>query len=187
MRLYGDLKRFGREFVFDVATVGEVFRALCSQLPGFRQAAQRGHYRVRVKGGYLQADQLQTGMSQPLERGDTVHLVPMAAGAKSGWLGVVGGAVLIGAAFFTGGASLAAWGALEMGAAAVGAGLLLGGVASMLTPTPATPSVGAEGESSRNTSFSNLSNMLPQGRPVPLAYGEVYTGSLVISQGLYSE
>lgn len=186
MRLYGDLKRFGREFVFDVKTVAEVFRALCSQLRGFRQAMSPHHYRVRIGKGYLQADRLEQGMGQHLGPDDVVHIVPTATGAKSGWLAVVVGAVLIGAAFFIGG-PMAAWGALEMGLAAAGAGLALGGVAMMLTPTPEASGLGEGAEASRNTSFSNLSNMLPQGRPVPLAYGEIYTGSLVISQGLYSE
>ena len=179
MRLYGDLRRFGREFIFDVATVGEVFRALCSQLPGFRQAMAPNHYRVRVGKGYLQADLLEKGMSQPADADEVIHIVPMAAGAKSGWgiLGVIAGAVLIVAGVFTANPWMVA----------AGVGLAVGGAAMMLTPTPLSPSVGAEEESTRNTSFSNLSNMLPQGRPVPLAYGEIYTGSLVISQGLYSE
>lgn len=179
MRLYGDLKRFGREFVFDVATVGEVFRALCSQLPGFRQALAPNHYRVRVGKSYLQAEQLEKGMGQHASADLVIHIVPMATGAKSGWgiFGVVAGVALAVVGAFTANPYLMA----------VGFGLALGGVAMMLTPTPTMPGVSDESESSRNTSFSNLSNMLPQGRPVPLAYGEIYTGSLVISQGLYSE
>ncbi|GAA3704430.1 tail assembly protein [Oceanisphaera sediminis] len=181
VRLYGDLKRFGREFVFDVSTVGEIFRALCSQLPGFRQAMTPHHYRVRVGKGYLQADQLQQGMSQAAGPDEVIHIVPVASGAKSGWgiFGVVAGAVLVVAGLVTG----------QLWLTGLGVTLMVGGAAMMLTQTPQMMdnNKGNEAESSRNTSFSNVSNMLPQGRPVPLAYGEIYTGSLVISQGLYSE
>ena len=41
-------------------------------------------------------------------------------------------------------------------------------------------------KSSRNTAFSNLDNAIAQGQPVPLAYGLVYCGSRVISQGVES-
>lgn len=186
MRLYGDIKRFGREYDFDVTTVGEIFRALCSQLPGFRQAMAPNHYRVRVGKRYLQAEQLDKGMAQSVFKDEVIHIVPVASGAKSGWgiFGIVAGVALIATAWF----NPFGWAAAtQLAIGAAGAGLALGGVAMMLTPMPETPGVSDESDSSRNTSFSNLSNMLPQGRPVPLAYGEVYTGSLVISQGLYSE
>lgn len=39
-------------------------------------------------------------------------------------------------------------------------------------------------EKKQSTSFSNLGNLVAQGRPVPLAYGQILTGSLVISQGV---
>ena len=35
--------------------------------------------------------------------------------------------------------------------------------------------------------FQNIGNATTQGMPVPLIYGEVYTGSIVISQGIKSE
>lgn len=176
MRLYGNLKRFGGEYRLEVATVGEVFRALCSQLRGFRQALAPGHYRVRTGRGALQADRLEEGMRQTLASDEVVHIVPVAAGAKSGIFGVIAGVALIVAGVVTANPYLIS----------AGVGLALGGVALMLTPVPPSTSV-ADSETSRNTTFSNIDNMLPQGRPVPLAYGEVYTGSLVISQGLYSE
>ena len=160
-------------------TVGEVFRALCSQLPGFRQALAPNHYRVRVGKSYLQAEQLEKGMGQHASADLVIHIVPMATGAKSGWgiFTAIAGVALAVVGVITG----------QPWLVAIGVGLAVGGVAMMLTPIPETPGAKEDAESSRNTSFSNTSNMLPQGRPVPLAYGEVYTGSLVISQGLYSE
>ncbi len=189
MRLYGNLRRFGREFRLDVATTGEAIKALVTQVPGLRQAMQPGWFRVRYgKGKYLHQHDLRRGVLSPLPSDETVHIVPVAGGAKSGWgiFGAVLGVGLIAAAFFTGGTSLSAWGALEWGLAA-GGGLLLG-VAAMLTRTPTTPTATNDGATERrNTTFSGIDNMTPQGRPVPLCYGEMVVGSLVVSQGLYSE
>ena len=61
---------------------------------------------------------------------------------------------------------------------------MLGGVAQMMTKTPTMPGQGKEAEKQKSTSFTNLSNMAAQGRPVPLAYGKIRTGSLIISQGV---
>ena len=66
---------------------------------------------------------------------------------------------------------------------AVGASLLLGGVAQMLTKQPNMPNV-SEKEKKNSTDFSNLSNMASQGKPMPLAYGRIRTGSMIISQGV---
>ncbi|HDL5635099.1 TPA: tail assembly protein, partial [Mannheimia haemolytica] len=46
------------------------------------------------------------------------------------------------------------------------------------------PNIGNEKEKENSTSFSNLNNLVAQGKPVPLAYGLIRTGSLVISQGV---
>ena len=65
----------------------------------------------------------------------------------------------------------------------LGASLLLGGVAQMLTKMP-DMKLGSEKEKKQSTSFTNLSNMAAQGRIVPLAYGRIRVGSLIISQGI---
>ncbi|VEH66724.1 Phage-related protein, tail component [Rodentibacter pneumotropicus] len=66
----------------------------------------------------------------------------------------------------------------------MGASLLLGGVSQMLTPMPKMPGMTDEKEKKNSTAFSNLGNLVAQGRPMPLAYGRIRTGSLIISQGI---
>ena len=65
----------------------------------------------------------------------------------------------------------------------IGASLLLGGVAQMLTKMPEMK-MGTEKEKKQSTAFSNLSNMTAQGKAMPLAYGRMRVGSLIISQGV---
>lgn len=63
-----------------------------------------------------------------------------------------------------------------------GTSMALGGVAQMLTPVPKTPTVGQTDNGKQNTYFSSLENMVAQGNPVPVLYGEMKIGSRVISQ-----
>ena len=66
-----------------------------------------------------------------------------------------------------------------------GVGMMMGGIAMMLTKTPKTNK--DDGGSNNNTSFSNLDNTIAQGQPLPLCYGRMMIGSKVLSQGLMTE
>lgn len=66
----------------------------------------------------------------------------------------------------------------------LGASMMLGGVAQMLTPQPKAPSMHSADNGKQNTYFSSLENMVAQGNPVPVPYGEIMTGSRRISQEL---
>ena len=100
------------------------------------------------------------------------------AGKNGGLIQTVVGAVLIVVGAMT---SWAGGGAL-VGA---GIGMVAGGVAQMLTKPPKMKEFSGT-DAGRNSAFSNLSNTAAQGRPMPLAYGRVYAGSRVVSQGVES-
>jgi predicted phage tail protein len=115
--------------------------------------------------------------------------VPVIAGA-----GTVGrillGAALIAGAFFTGGATIGLLGlaapvAVSSILLGVGASLLLGGVAQLLSPVPETPTgFDSTSDPRKSYSFSSIQNTSRQGTPVPVVYGEVIVGSVVISAGI---
>ncbi|EKB5402032.1 tail assembly protein [Salmonella enterica] len=183
--LYGDLQRFGKRFSLSIKTAAEGVYALSMQIPGFRQRMSEGWYQVRIAGRDVAPDDVTARLHEPLPTGAVIHIVPRMGGAKSGGVfQVVLGAVAIGAAFFTGGASMAAWGALSTGLFTAGASMMLGGVAQMLAPQPKAPSMHNADNGKQNTYFSSLDNMVAQGNPLPVAYGEVMTGSRRISQEL---
>ncbi|EJJ0038542.1 tail assembly protein [Salmonella enterica] len=183
--LYGDLQRFGKRFSLSIKTAAEGVYALVMQIPGFRQRMSEGWYQVRIAGRDVAPDDVTARLHEPLPTGAVIHIVPRMGGAKSGGVfQVVLGAVAIGAAFFTGGASMAAWGALSTGLFTAGASMMLGGVAQMLAPQPKAPSMHNADNGKQNTYFSSLDNMVAQGNPLPVAYGEVMTGSRRISQEL---
>jgi predicted phage tail protein len=63
-----------------------------------------------------------------------------------------------------------------------GIGLVLGGVAQLLTPTPKISQ--DEGDPRKSFSFSGIQNTNRAGVPVPVVYGETLVGSVVISAGI---
>ncbi len=184
VRFYGNLKQFGSEFRLDCQTTAEIVQALTSQIPKLRQFIQQGLFTVRVGRDYFDNRYLEQGLSHKLKDDATVHFTPVLKGSKrSGLFGVIAGVAIIAGAIALG--PLA--GIISTNAAwivgSVGASLLLGGVAQMLTKMPEMK-MGTEKEKKQSTAFSNLSNMTAQGKPMPLAYGRMRVGSLIISQGV---
>ena len=184
VRFYGSLKQFGSEFRLDCQTTAEIVQALTSQIPKLRQFIQQGLFTVRVGRDYFDNRYLEQGLSHKLKDDATVHFTPVLKGSKRGGLfGVIAGVAIIASAIALGPlagiiSTKAAW---IVGA--VGASLLLGGVAQMLTKMPEMK-MGTEKEKKQSTAFSNLSNMTAQGTSMPLAYGRMRDGSLIISQGV---
>ena len=185
VRFYGSLKQFGSDFRLDCQTTAEVIHALTSHIPKLRQFIQQGLFTVRVGRDYFDNRYLEKGLSQKLKDDATVHFTPTLKGSKRGGLfGVITGVALIAGALALGPLGFSVIGAnAAWMVGGLGASLLLGGVAQMLTKMP-DMKLGSEKEKKQSTSFTNLSNMAAQGRIVPLAYGRIRVGSLIISQGI---
>jgi len=150
-----------------------------------RQFIQQGLFTVRVGRDYLDNRYLEQGLSHKLKDDATVHFTPVLKGSKRGGLfGVIAGVAIIATALVL---SPLVLGTVSSSTAwiigGVGASLLLGGVAQMLTKMPEMK-LGNEKEKKQSTAFSNLSNMTAQGKAMPLAYGRMRVGSLIISQGV---
>ncbi|PHM23690.1 tail assembly protein [Xenorhabdus ehlersii] len=191
LQLGGHLRRFGRRYELEVRDAAEAVRCLCYQLKGFQKALSDGLIRVRIAGRDMTENSIPVGMNHPLNDGDTVTIVPVVGGAGGNGVGMaILGVVAVAAAFYTGGASIAAWagtsGAVATGLAVAGVALISAGLASMLTKMPQPPEMGSS-KSDGNQYFNSLENRIGQGYPVPIAYGELVVGSNVISQGLETE
>ena len=68
----------------------------------------------------------------------------------------------------------------------VGASLILGGVASLISPVSNTATgTDSDQDPRKSYSFSGIQNVSGrQGLPVPVVYGETIVGSVVISAGI---
>lgn len=188
-------KLFGRKHKLDVATAAEAVRALVANYPSFeRHMLETTNVRYRVKLHKEPLCDIEQ-MHHPVG-GDTITITPVIAGA-GGTIGqILLGAALIGAAFLTGGASIAASGFLAGGitttfwggvAVAMGASLALGGIAQMLAPAPKSSGPSERPENQPSYTFSGPINTTAQGQPVPIGYGRLVVGGAVISAGLTTE
>lgn len=192
IHLHGSLgARFGGPFSLAVRDPAEAIRALSTQLPGFRDALAEGDWHV-VRGSLAEGSELdEQGLALALRDGQQMHLLPAASGAGRGAGKAIAGIALVGASFLIPGGGLAI-GALTVSAgtvASVGVGLALAGVGQMLTPMPG---VGAYEQRERPDQrpsflFDGPVNTSTQGICVPVVYGEVLTGSVVISAGMTAE
>ncbi|EAA8667355.1 tail assembly protein [Salmonella enterica] len=186
--LHGDLQRFGRRFSLSIKTGAEGVYALAMQIPGFREKMSEGWYQIRIAGEDVSEETLSARLHEPLSPGAVIHIVPRMEGAKnSGLFQVIAGAALIVASFIPG-LNVAVWAGMAATwsslAFSIGASLMLGGVAQMLTPKPHSPSMHHADNGKQNVYFSSLDNMIAQGNPLPILYGEMLVGSRRISQSL---
>lgn len=185
IRVYGRLAKFLGKRVFraEVATAAEAVRFLVANFPQLEKHMADQHYRVSVGSYDLSVDELHDPAGQ-----QQIKIVPVLAGA--GAVGrILGGVALLAASFLIPG--FAAWaGPTAFGLiVGVGASLVLGGVAQLLTPVPQIIAPGSSGNDTqkdprKSYSFSGIQNTGRQGVPVPIVYGETIVGSVVISAGI---
>lgn len=180
IKLYGRLAKFIGKRVLraEVASTAEAVRFLLANWPELERHMQDQHYRVSVGDYELSEDELGHPVGQ-----QEIKFVPVVTGAGATGR-IIAGVALIALSFIPG---FAAWAgptayALITG---VGASLVLGGVAELLTPTPKVPQgPDTQDDPRKSYSFSAIQNTSRQGTPVPICYGEVYVGSVVISGGI---
>ena len=180
IRVYGRLAKFLGQRVFeaDVASAAEAVRFLVVNFPQLEKHMADQHYRVSVGKYDLTLDELYDPAGQ-----QEIKVVPVMTGAGATGR-IIAGVALIAASFIPG---FAAWAgptayALITG---VGASLVLGGVAQLLTPTPKINEPGQDNNDPRKSySFSGIQQTSRQGVPVPIVYGETVVGSIVISAGI---
>lgn len=185
IRVYGQLAEFLGQRVFHavVSSAAEAIRFLCSNFPQLEAHMSERHYRVSTGRHQIGLDELHNPSGQAI-----IRIAPVVGGAGGAFGRIAIGAALIAASFFTGGATIGL-GASSIAVSSVvfgvGASLALGGIAQLLTPTPRL----ATGENSdadprKSYSFSGVQNVSRQGVPIPVIFGEVLTGSIVISAGI---
>lgn len=201
--LHGDLAdRFGSTFELDIKSPAEAMRALIVQIKGFRRCLREGHYRIiKVKDDRASSLDLED-LKLRLGRGRELHVVPVIAGAASGWGKILAGVAIIGLAIAApyalglagglgasaiGGATIFGAGITFGQVAGVGLAIALSGVAQMLSPAPTLSGGSASTDRNESFLFGSQDNVTAQGVAVPVVFGTWYTGSVVISAGMTIE
>jgi predicted phage tail protein len=189
IRVYGRLAKFLGQRVFeaDVASAAEAVRFLVVNFPQLEKHMADQHYRVSVGSYDLTLDELHDPAGQ-----QEIKVVPVLTGAGATGR-IIAGVALVAFAIVTAGAGLIPGLGLGFGASTaigiglVGASLVLGGVAQLLTPTPKINAPGTPQDNSdprKSYSFSGIQQTSRQGVPVPIVYGETIVGSVVVSAGI---
>lgn len=182
IELHGILaKKFGRFFKLDVKSAKEACHAIAVQIPAFKQFmldSEKLGYRFAVFNGKKQNQKTNIGENQlnDTTTAGHIHIVPkiIGSGGKAlGWLQVIGGAIMVGVGIFTANPAL-------IGA---GAGMLLGGIATLLMPTPKLDPADEDGNRPNN-GFGGAVTTVAQGNPVPILYGEREVGGFIVSAGI---
>jgi predicted phage tail protein len=183
--LHGALgEKYGHEFDLEVETASEAVRALGVNFREFATDIRSGEWHV-IRGDLDGGMDLDIDMCVGFRLGAApLHIVPVIAGSKNnGLLKIVLGVALIGAAFLVPGGMAAAvpftGGMLKAGnLAMIGLALAASGVSTMLTPESKSE------DSEESYIFSGPGNNYANGSTIPIVYGEVITGGVMISAGI---
>lgn len=176
-KFYGALRKFGKEYTIYGSTVNECMRSLCIQINGLKKHMKYKKYNLKVGRRDVGQNEYMDGINA--DKDLVVRVIPIIHGA--GPFALVAGAAL--AALSTTTLVSAAVGAVLL---QIGIGLMLSGAAALLTKQPKFNQNHQGVEDSKSSSFSNLSNMVGQGKQVLRVYGEMLVAGYTISQGLSS-
>ena len=184
LKLYGELAEFigHKEFEIQVDSLAKAVSFLVNNFPQIEKYMNPQYYQVKVGNYAVNEEEIHHPIGQ-----EDIHIVPVISGAGRGVGKVLLGAALIAGAFMLGPAGFMTAKTLTTGvvlaksAVYLGASLMLSGVSDMLSPLPKPKEFKSEEDPQLSFSFSGTQNTSRAGTPVPIVYGEIVTGSVVIS------
>lgn len=198
LKLYGDLADFigHKQFEVKVHSVAQAVSFLINNFPNAEAYMANRQYKVLVNEYEID----QTEIQHPIGQQD-ISFVPVISGAGGGFGRVLTGAALIGASFlfpgagafgttsFFGKAAVAGGVLTKVGTAVslIGASMVLSGVSEMLFPVPKPKDISNPSDPRISFGFNGVQQSSRSGTTHPIVYGEIFTGSVVISAGIDTE
>ena len=197
LKLYGELAEFvgNKEFEVQVDSLAKAVSFLLNNFEGIDRFMSPNYYQVKVGNYDIGEDEIHHPIGQ-----EDIHFIPVITGAGRGTGKILLGAALIAGAFlFTPLApsqffnpivspgSFAAASGITKAVVGIGGALVLQGVSEMLFPLPKPKEFNSEQDPQLSFSFSGTQQTSRAGTPVPIVYGEIFTGSVVISGGVDTE
>lgn len=189
VKLYGHLRKFGREFELNVRSPKEALHALFTMVDGFKEFVEHAEKKGIVFTVFngrrnIGIDEFELGAKSE------IRIATVTGGRKNGGgIQAIVGAILVAVAIvYSGGTAAGAFAATGLGGGAValvGASLMIGGVVQMLTPTAKiNTDTSGSSDNSASYAFGGPVNTVAQGYPVPLPYGEREVGGAIISASI---
>ena len=180
IKVYGKLRQFLGKSYFQAAVKSpqQAMSFLMANFEGLQKHMNDQIYKVKMGGKEVTEEYL--SMSG---QGD-IQIIPVATGAAPIFIGAAligGGAVAATATSFLVGTVLAT--ALTT----IGTSMLIGGITELIAPQNPTQNVSSVSDIDPRMrgsySFSGIQNVSSSGVPVPIIYGLVFSGSILISSG----
>ena len=184
IKVYGKLRQFlGKSyFMAAVKTPQQAMSFLMANFEGLQKHMNDQIYKIKMGGKVIAKEYL--SMSG---KGD-IQIIPVATGAIS----IAAGFLLSGfatevATFLVANTFLTSVAAVAGVFTAVGTSMIIGGITDLIAPQPSlgTPSISDIDPRIRGSySFNGIQNVNSSGVPIPIIYGLVFSGSILISSGV---
>ena len=189
VKLYGELADFVgyKELDAVINSTADAIRFLVSNFPKLESHMADRYYQVLIDDYDID----ETELHNPIGQSD-ISIVPVISGAGGGLGKTLLGVAMIGLAFAmpgavfggTGFTAAAGFSGFQAAVGNLGIALTLMGVSEMLFPLPKPQDFNNEEDPRISFSFSGVQNTSRAGTSHPIVYGEIVTGSVVISAGI---
>ena len=188
IKVYGKLRQFLGQSYFEAAVKSpqQAFAFLKANFEGVEKHMNDQLYKIKM-GGRVVTEEFLTMSGQ----GD-IQIIPVATGAGPA-IPIIGGIIGIGAGAaaaattLTGAAGFLVGTVLSTALTTIGTSMLIGGVTDLISPTQPASNISQVGDTDPSMrgsySFSGIQNVSNAGVPIPIIYGSVFTGSVIISAG----
>ena len=183
IKVYGRLRKFLGQSYFEaaVASPKQAFHFLIANFPEVENHMMNQIYKIKMGGMEITEDLLN------LQSDEDIQIIPVAVGSKIAAIG----ALSVGAGALAATSSIAfISGTLATALTTIGTSMLIQEATNLLMPRQDIPSGVMADSFSQNDptfqsfGFGSIQNVSRAGVPIPIIYGEVFTGSVVISSGI---
>ena len=178
LKLYGDFADFVGHKEFDVKlhSVRQAVSFLINNFPKTEAYMSQRYFKILVNNYEIEESEI----NNPIGLED-ISFIPVITGAGGSVGRIIGGAAI--GTFGLGAGSIGV-GTLAVG---IGASMVLSGVSEMLFPLPKPQEFKNEQDPRISFGFSGIQQSSRAGSSHPIVYGEIFSGSVVISAGIDNE
>ena len=191
VKVYGKLRKFVGQSFFDleITSPKEAFSFLVNNFQGIKEHIKEQEYCIMAGDVRITEDLLDMQTQSeikiiPVVHGEFLNFI-LGAAAIFGGKAVAGAtAGILGAKILGTTVGVLAGAALT----SIGVNMVVSGVTDMLTPDVQEPQQSGmdqtDPQALTSFNFTGLANVSKQGVPIPIVYGEVMVGSVIVSAGV---
>ena len=193
VKVYGKLRKFVGQSFFDleITSPKEAFSFLVNNFQGIKEHIKEQEYCIMAGDVRITEDLLD------MQTQSEIKIIPVVHGEFLNFIlgaaAIFGGKAVAGATAGILGAKILGTTVATLAGAAltsIGVNMVIGGVTDMLTPDVQQPQQSGmdqtDPQALTSFNFTGLANVSKQGVPIPIVYGEVMVGSVIVSAGVDS-